>query len=164
MYWASGNGVSPSEARRSWIGQGVARLGLARHGMARVTDGGTEGFGLPCHSHTGGRGAAGPGAAKRGGAGQGRARRGKGCRRQHWGLRLPLLLSLEGRSGEARPGEVGYGLARRGTAWQGNANADDLSTGGLGLLCWVPWNPVMAWFGAPGRGTAWRGQARRGMG
>jgi len=32
-----------------------------------------------------------------------------GCRRQHWGLRLPLLLSLEGSYGRIRQGQLGLG-------------------------------------------------------
>jgi len=44
-----------------------------------------------------------------------------GCRRQHWGLRLPLLLSMEGSCGMARYGWDGrgreeYGAVRIGAA------------------------------------------------
>lgn len=44
-----------------------------------------------------------------------------------------LLLFLEGRSGVAPLGAVGR--AGRDMAGLGMANADDLSTGGFGLLC-----------------------------
>lgn len=61
------------------------------------------------------------GAVRRGGAEQGRVRRdwvryGDSCRRQHRGLRAPLLLSLESRFGRACIGEVWSGEARFGQA------------------------------------------------
>ena len=75
MALASGNGVSPVLAR---VGSGVVRHGRARRGWARpgeawATDGGTEGFGLPCRPL---RGWTWLGGARRGWAGHGLARRG----------------------------------------------------------------------------------------
>lgn len=84
-------------------GSGKAWRGEAWQGTARATDGGTEGFGLPCHPHKGGQGAAWQGPARHGWVRKGGAGRGMGCRQQHWGLRLLLLLSLESRYGTAGP-------------------------------------------------------------
>lgn len=155
-------------AGRGSVWCGLAGQGPVEQGRARVTDGGTEGFGLPCHSHKGGcgtavRGGARRGVARCGRARQGTARSGRGCRRQHWGLRLPLLLSLEGRSGTAWRGVAGPDRAMHGQTRRDTARADDLSTGGFGLLCWVPWNPDVARHGAAGLGhvrlgMAWHGR------
>jgi hypothetical protein len=128
MCWASGNGVSPSAA---WLGRawrGMVRLGAAWLGAAWVTDGGTEGFGLPCHPHKGGCGQVRRGMAGRRVAWRGTERPGKGCRQQHWGLRLPLLLSTEGRRGRTRQGRTRR--CRVGLDWAGlgAARAADSST------------------------------------
>lgn len=50
-------------------------------------------------------------------------------RQQHWGLRLPLLLSFGSRCGVDRPGGTRQGMAGRGTIWQGLISA--LSPTGL---------------------------------
>jgi hypothetical protein len=55
---AFGPSLPPSLVDFAW--RGVDWRGAARHGGAcqcgaRVTDGGTEGFGLPCHPHKGGQ-------------------------------------------------------------------------------------------------------------
>jgi hypothetical protein len=174
---AYGSSLPPSLVDKVWqcmASRGSARRGVAwqravRSGRARATDGGTEGFGSPCHPHKGGlgsaqRGGARFGLAKLGAPGSGMAWLGMGCRRQHWGLRLPLLLSSEGRRGRTRQGRTrrcGVGLDWAGL---GAAGADDLSTGGFGLLCWVSWNPDMARLGragtcGAGQGVAWHGMA-----
>ena len=137
---AFGLSLPPSLVDKAGLGTprpGLARTGAARRGRARVTDGGTEGFGLPCHPHKGGRGVPAHGAARLGAARQGLARSGKGCRQQHWGLRLPLLLSTEGRSGTEWLGVAGPDRARHGQTRRDTARADDLSTEGASPPCWV---------------------------
>jgi hypothetical protein len=47
----------------------------------------------------------------------GMVRCGNRCRRQHWGLRLPLLLSLESRYGKLHHGVEWPGWVRCGKAW-----------------------------------------------
>jgi hypothetical protein len=59
---------------------------------------------------------------RRGRFSKGGAWLGNRCRRQHWGLRLPLLLSLRvdmARPGTAWRGKAWLGMARRGVAWRG---------------------------------------------
>jgi len=124
MRWAS-SGVSPSKARLGGAWQAMARRDDARRGLARVTDGGTEGFGLPCHPHKGGHGAvehgaARPGAARLGMAWRGRARRGKGCRQQH-GASLEVSCCSLWRADLAWRCVAGQGRVWRGEAWRGMA-------------------------------------------
>lgn len=102
------------------------------------------------------------GGARHGWAGRGlfwcrRGRAGQQLRQQHGGLRLSLLLSLEGSYGGARRGNVGCGAAGLSLAMSGQARADDLSTEPFGALCWVPWNPDVARRDAAGIGKAGRG-------
>ena len=203
MYWASGNGVSPSmaglgaalygalrqgEARLglAWVAMaarraygpslppsladaarqgmarpGVDRPGLARRGRAWAADGGTEGFGSPCHPHKGGYGLARTAAAGRGAARQGWARQGMGCRPQHWGLRLPLLLSTEGRRGMPRQCRDGQGSARRGGAWLGKGCRQQHGASSEAPCCSL-WRADGAVPGTARRGSAWLGGARFG--
>jgi hypothetical protein len=58
----------------------------------------------------------GQGLAWRGEAGPGKAMQGDSCRRQHRGLRLPLLLSLEGGRGGVRQGRVRRVWVRSGNS------------------------------------------------
>jgi hypothetical protein len=59
------------KARQARVWQGAAGCGAVRPGGPWAADGGTEGFGLPCHPHKGGR--ARPGTAGRGSVGLGAA-------------------------------------------------------------------------------------------
>ena len=81
----------------------------------------------------------------------GSAQCGNRCRRQHWGLRLPLLLSLEGRLGSASTGLIRWGRSRQCPARQKLQTAARSFFGGSLLLslesrC----------------GPAWHGQIRHG--
>jgi hypothetical protein len=92
----------------------------------------------------------------------------QGLRQQHGGLRLSLLLSLEGSQGAARRGTVGLGAVDPSWSGFGRVRADDLSTEPFGALCWVLWNPVMAGRGLarhvlPRCGDARHGLARHGL-
>lgn len=62
-------------------------------------------------------GAAGRGSARRGEAWSGRLW--QGLRKQHWGLRLPLLLSSESRFGRYRPASEWQGWERSSAAGYG---------------------------------------------
>ena len=116
MHWASSQGVSPSAARSGRARQGRVRYGLVGRGLARATDGGTEGSSLPAIL-TDGRW---PGEARHGVARLGLAWHGKGHRRWHRDLRGSLPSSTDGRrSGTAGHGAVRQGSARLGKAGQG---------------------------------------------
>ena len=118
MCWASGNGISPSLVSRGMAARGRAWRGEAWLGEIRVTDGGMEGFGLPCHPHKGWKrlGTARRGVAGRGVAGPGPARAADGST-GGFGSHCCSLW---------RAGVAGYGLARhrwlrRGWVMQGSA-------------------------------------------
>ena len=101
---------------------GAARSGVVSFGLiwrvgVTADDLSTEGFGPLCwvlrNPDSAERASAGFALARCGSARHGSVRRGNRCRRQHWGLRLPLLLSLESRYGGIR-----YGMAGRICVWQ----------------------------------------------
>jgi hypothetical protein len=109
-------GVSPDATRHGTLGHGGAGRGSVGQSPARATDGGTEGFGLPCHPCEGGHGKPCSGHVRCGREGRGELRRGMGCGRQHWGPRLPLLLSTEGSFGKFEHGKLWLGLVGLGPA------------------------------------------------
>ena len=99
---------------------GQARLGTAWQGQVRflADDLSTEGFGPLCwvlrNPDVAWKGEVGQCVAGLGLVWYGAAQCGNRCRRQHWGLRLPLLLSLESRCGAAKLGTAQRGWARPG--------------------------------------------------
>ena len=133
-----------------WTRRGKARRGAARHGEARSGEAEhgsqTVARRVSAFPATLTRvDVAGLGRAWLGRARSGRAGRGKGCRQQHWGLRLPLLLSLEGRRGWLRPGAEPLATARLGNAGLGMARqgltisalgASASSAGFFGIQIW----------------------------
>ena len=75
----------------------------------------------------------------------GMVRCGNRCRRQHWGLRLPLLLSLESRCGTAWSGRVSYGEVKSDELGSGIVKGCRQQYGGFAL-------PTVL----SGTGLAWR--------
>ena len=155
LHWRSGT-TRRGSARHGW-----PRPGSAWQGRVWATDGGTEGFGLPCHSHKGGHGEQWLGRVWRGLAWRGEAGPGMGCRQQHWGLRLPLLLSTEGRRGMPRQCRDGQGSARRGGAWLGKGCRQQHGASSEAPCCSL-WRADGAVPGTARRGSAWLGGARFG--
>jgi len=117
MRWASGNGVSPSAVVQGPARLGMARLGRPRSGAAWAAMAARRAYGPSLPPSLVDKARRGPACSGR--AGRDRVRLGKGCRQQHWGLRLPVLLSLEGRYGEARRGTASRGMVSPGLAWCG---------------------------------------------
>ena len=170
MSWASGNGVSPSLARPGEAWHGRAGLGGARRGVAWVAIAARRAYGLSLPlslAVLARRGMARSGVAMLSEARCGLAEFGKGCRQQHWGLRLPLLLSTEGRSaaarlGWARHGEAWRGSARHGAPRQGLQTAARSFFGGSRLFS-LKGRRGRARHGTPRFGMARRGTARHGL-
>jgi hypothetical protein len=171
LRWQHG-GLTGFPCRLHWrTRRGAACCGTARHGSAgqssaRVTDGGTEGFGFPCHPHKGGRGRSWHGTPQFGRARLGRPRRGKGCRKQHWGLRLPLLLSLEGRRARTRQGRtrrcgVGPDWAGLGAARAADGSTELLRRFPAALIRGQTWHDAVR-RGWAYHGVAWCGKAQHG--
>jgi hypothetical protein len=174
MSWASGDGVSPSRVGLGRIGQVAAGLGklwfgAARHGL-RWQHGGLSG--LPCRLHWWTRhGQARHGTARHDVAGSDWAGRGMGCRQQHWGLRLPLLLSSEGRRGLVRTGlawhgEAGLRKARRGKGCDGSTEGfrafPAAFIGGHGMARHGMARHGTTWLGRTGLGEAWAADSSTG--
>ena len=126
---AFGPSLPPSlvdEAWRSLVRQGKLWHGAARRNSARVTDGGTESFGFPCHPQKGGRGSAWQVRAR-----QGVARPGRGLARPArpraadsstggFGSHCCSLWRADAaRFGAAGRGSAGLVEARQGSAWHG---------------------------------------------
>jgi hypothetical protein len=144
MYWASGNGVSPSQVGPSSARHGGARCCQARQGGARRGMGHRRWHGglrpsLPPSQGWMRHGAARYGAFWRGLACWGLAWLGKGCRQQHGASSEVPCCSLW-RADKARPGPAWPGMALRGGA-----------------------RPGPAWPGMALRGGARQGKARQGL-
>lgn len=125
-------------------GRGPAMRGLTGQVTAIAADGSTEGASPLCCSLWR------VVKVRNGSAGQSSVRQGKTrtgparcdvtwsvhrCRRQHWGLQAPLLLSTEGSQGPVRFGGAGKGGIWSGSAWRGSAMAADGSTEPERALC-----------------------------
>lgn len=161
MCWASGNGVSPSAAGPGRDGPGWARRGVLGQGRARLNegcDGSTEGLRAFPAAFIGGRDAARRAVARLGTARRGRVRQGSQTVARRASAFPATLTRVDG----AWPVKAGHGGARLSEAWLGQASADDLSTGGFGLLCWVLWNPDVARGSTSGIGGASHGAVRHG--
>ena len=121
------------------------RLGLVRYAwvwpiaaLQGQADLSTEGFGSLCwvlrNSDLAESVRVRLGAVRRGWVWSGEAWHGNRCRRQHWGLWLPLLLSLEGRLGSASIGLIRWGRSRQCPARQKLQTAARSFFGGSLLL------------------------------
>jgi hypothetical protein len=146
-----------------WAKSGLVRCAMAGQGSQTVA----RRLRPPCHPHEGGQRA-----ARHGGAGWGKPRRGLawcGAARAADSStellrRLPAAL-FGGQMwlATASCSTAGYGGAGSCSARHGEARADDLSTGGFGLLCWVLLNPVTARHVAAGLGQLRLGMTWHGM-
>ena len=97
-------------------------FGMAGLGLAIAADGSTEPrkrFPAALFGEQTRRVSVGTGVAR-----QGPVCRGNSCRRQHGALRCSLLLSLEGRCGRERHGQVRPGLARRGAVMVADSSTE----------------------------------------
>ena len=144
------------KSRCGATGRGVVWTGevwpsAVRCGEATADDLSTEGFGPLCwvlrNPDAVWPGADGSGRSRKGGAWLGEMRQGNRCRRQHWGLRLPLLLSL--RVGVVRSGLIDSGVVDRGLAYSGEDEDCRRQYGGFSL-------PTVL----SGTGMVWSGQQR----
>lgn len=119
-------------AGRGWFWHGEARQWLQRaalrvFGLSLLLFNESS-QGVVCH------GEAGRCKARCGCVGSGLAALGNSCRRQHGGLMLSLLLSMESGCGLVRFGGAGKGRIGSGSAWRGSAKAADGSTERLRAL------------------------------
>jgi hypothetical protein len=138
---------------------GEARRGKVRRGPARVTDGGTESFGFPCHPHKVGRGRARLGGARRGLARLGTA--GQGLQTAALGASAPTAALFGGQTGlgSAPLGVVRQGWSRHGRARRGMGCRQQHGASSEVPCC----SHQRADVAAPGmarRGSAWIGGAR----
>jgi hypothetical protein len=151
-------------------GQSAARRGMAGSGDA-IQGSQTVARRLrpPCHPHKGWTRwcQAARASARTGRVRHGLAWLGYGCRQQHGASTEAPCCSLwradvaghgAGWQGQAQRCQARLGMAKRGAV-----RADDLSTGGFGLLCWVLLNPATARHVATGLGQLRLGMTWHGM-
>jgi hypothetical protein len=152
--------VVPGGARRGGAGLGMAWRGGLSSGLARATDGGTEGLRAFPAILTDGFCRAWRDAVAYGAPGQGAVRQGS------------ARAATAARRASALPAAFtgGSGLTRRGWEWQGKAGCDAVSRcwawaadGSTELLRRLPAVLIESSRGAAWSGTVWPGNARRGL-
>jgi hypothetical protein len=164
MRWASGDGVSPSRARRRVARRGGAGLGVGTVMRGKGCDGSTEGLRAFPAAFIGGQGEARTGEPMHGWAKSGLVRcamAGQGSQTVARRLRPPC----HPHKGWARPGAAGCVVAgrahaRHGRAWQGLQTAARSFYGGSLLLSLE--GAGLARFGMASLGRARTCLARRG--